>query len=305
MVRWMLAASTNTARVKPCCPTNLFIRVPTMSDQDYYVVYKITNLINGKIYVGYQKNGKVDDRYRGSGIAIEKAVNKYGIENFSKEILYVFETEKEATDKEEEIVDEEFVARSDNYNLKPGGYGGWDYVNSLKLWDDPKRCENQSMAMKNYWDDSEKRENQSITMKKVWADPNNHDKFYGVRESSEFKEKVSDAMKDLWSDPDYYKKQINTRQTEESRHKHSVASKKMWQDPEYIEKQNILKSSDEYRKKQSESLKKAWADPEKRRKQSESHKGKIKIYSPDQDIETSISKHDPIPNGFKRGRRPR
>jgi group I intron endonuclease len=48
-------------------------------------IYKITNLINGKIYVG--KDTKNRKRYYGSGIVIRQAIKKYGKENFKKEIL--------------------------------------------------------------------------------------------------------------------------------------------------------------------------------------------------------------------------
>ena len=138
-----------------------------MPNQDYYVVYKVTNLTNNKIYIGYQKNGKADDNYRGSGPLVKKAVDKYGIENFSKEILYVFYTEQEAYDKEKEIVNEQFVAREDTYNLTLGGRGGWNYVNSLKLSLDPKIREKQSIAQNN----SETRQRKIESLKETNKDP--------------------------------------------------------------------------------------------------------------------------------------
>lgn len=66
----------------------------------------------------------------GSGKRLKQAINKYGIENFSKEILFVFETEEEMNSKERELVTEEFCAQENNYNLCPGGNGGWDYINT-------------------------------------------------------------------------------------------------------------------------------------------------------------------------------
>lgn len=60
----------------------------------------------------------------GSGIAIKKAIKKYGLENFRKEILFYFETFEEMNQKEAEIVNEEYVSRNDTYNLKTGGSSG-------------------------------------------------------------------------------------------------------------------------------------------------------------------------------------
>ena len=49
------------------------------------IIYKTTNLINGKIYVG--KDYKNKPTYYGSGIQIIRAIRKYGRINFKKEIL--------------------------------------------------------------------------------------------------------------------------------------------------------------------------------------------------------------------------
>ena len=89
-----------------------------------YTVYKTTNLVNGKFYIGKHKTHKPDDWYLGSGTLINKAIDKYGRENFKKEILFVFTTQKEMEDKEAELVNESFVNRSDTYNMTPGGRGG-------------------------------------------------------------------------------------------------------------------------------------------------------------------------------------
>ena len=49
------------------------------------VIYKTTNLLNGKIYIGKDKRN--DRKYLGSGKILRQAVSKYGLRNFSKEIL--------------------------------------------------------------------------------------------------------------------------------------------------------------------------------------------------------------------------
>lgn len=90
----------------------------------YYTVYQVTNAVNGKIYIGKHQTMNPDDGYMGSGIALGRAMKKYGMEAFSKQVLFVFTNEDDMNRKEIELVTEEFVARSDTYNMTVGGEGG-------------------------------------------------------------------------------------------------------------------------------------------------------------------------------------
>jgi hypothetical protein len=96
----------------------------------YYTIYKITNFLNNKEYIGSHKTSILEDQYMGSGVNIRRAISKYGIENFTKDILFVFESEDEMFLKEQELVTEDYIKRKDTYNIMPGGFGGWSYVNS-------------------------------------------------------------------------------------------------------------------------------------------------------------------------------
>lgn len=87
----------------------------------YYLIYKITNNINGKIYIGRHKTDRVDDSYFGSGVALNRAIKKYGKSNFTKEILHYCESYEDMVSLEREIVSEDFIKRSDVYNLMVGG----------------------------------------------------------------------------------------------------------------------------------------------------------------------------------------
>ena len=89
-----------------------------------YIIYRTTNIVNGKIYIGKHQTKDVEDGYLGSGIALEKAIKKYGKASFKKEVLFVFDSEDEMNQKEKELVTESFIASNSNYNMGVGGEGG-------------------------------------------------------------------------------------------------------------------------------------------------------------------------------------
>lgn len=90
-------------------------------------IYLIRNKINGKIYIGQKRNRDKEplrDNYWGCGVLIVKAIKKYGIENFEKEILHEnIETQKELNDLEiQEIINHDSLAKNKKgYNLASGG----------------------------------------------------------------------------------------------------------------------------------------------------------------------------------------
>lgn len=91
-----------------------------------HYVYEITNRENGKKYVGVstiRNDDIINDGYFGSGKLIKRALRKYGSKSFEKKILCIT-TKEHAYFLESKIVDSEYVARTDTYNLKVGGEGG-------------------------------------------------------------------------------------------------------------------------------------------------------------------------------------
>lgn len=94
----------------------------------YYTIYKTTNKVNDKFYIGKHQTTNLDDGYLGSGKRLRYAIDKYGINNFIKEIIHILESLEEMNAKEREIVNEEFLTRDDTYNLKLGGGGGWENI---------------------------------------------------------------------------------------------------------------------------------------------------------------------------------
>lgn len=90
-----------------------------------YYIYRTTNLINNKKYIGKHK-GRLDDNYLGSGILLTKAIEKYGEQNFKKEILYISQSEEENREKEKYFIKIFNAVESDDYyNIAEGGQGGY------------------------------------------------------------------------------------------------------------------------------------------------------------------------------------
>jgi hypothetical protein len=95
-----------------------------------FYVYKVTNTINEKYYIGVHYTSNPYDSYLGSGRTITKAVNKYGPESFKKEILFETENKDEAYLKEEELVSDNWNKDPNCYNEMPGGFGGFGHIDT-------------------------------------------------------------------------------------------------------------------------------------------------------------------------------
>ena len=93
----------------------------------YGFIYITTNHINGKMYIGqkkYDKNNKWKS-YLGSGIALKRAIKKYGESNFSKDIIEECETKETLDEREKYWIDYYNAVESDDfYNIASGGDGG-------------------------------------------------------------------------------------------------------------------------------------------------------------------------------------
>ena len=101
-----------------------------------HIVYLTTNIVNNKIYIGVHKTETPDkfDGYLGNSLWINDsylinhpkepfhyAVKKYGVKNFKRQTLKVFDNREDALDLERWLVDENFIRRSDTYNITLGG----------------------------------------------------------------------------------------------------------------------------------------------------------------------------------------
>ena len=182
----------------------------------YGVIYKITNKINGKVYIGqtiegfdrrYRKNfSKLHDGY------LKNAINKYGIENFEiSKILDVAFSKEELDIKEKSWIK---IFNSSNkkygYNLTEGGQNASSYEN--KTEDEMKKIKeklsqskigkNNPMYGKSSWDymseeDKIKRKEKQIktrsksviclTTKKIFYSVKEAEEYYGINKSCIYK----------------------------------------------------------------------------------------------------------------------
>ena len=149
-----------------------------------YIIYKITNVLNNKIYIGYHSTSNLNDNYMGSGKILKFAIKKHGSDSFIKEVLYIFPTKEEALQKEMELVNESFIKRNDTYNMKIGGEGGWDHTHN-----DPEISERRKKAIALSF-----KEGRSTGWKLLSGEKNSYG-FKGKHHTPDAKIKIGDAKK--------------------------------------------------------------------------------------------------------------
>ena len=166
-----------------------------------YYIYKITNLCNGKIYIGMHSTKSLDDGYMGSGKLLKAAIKKYGKENFRKEILETFDNEEDMISKEKELVTDEFVLDETNYNIMPGGKFGSLERNNLSFKGKQhsentiEKIRNASIGRK-HSEDTKKKISENNFSKTDPARQKEHAKKAGsYARSEEHKRKISEAIK--------------------------------------------------------------------------------------------------------------
>lgn len=154
-----------------------------------YYLYKTRNLINQKIYIGIHKSSNIErDPYLGSGIALLRAVRKYGRNSFSRTILGKFKRLDEALLAESKIVNKEFLSRKDVYNIVSGGGGLYN----------PEQIRKLAKTCKKVWSDPIKRKERSERSKLQFSDPEMRrrisEKLKGRKHSKSHSLKIKQAL---------------------------------------------------------------------------------------------------------------
>lgn len=105
----------------------------------YGCIYKTTNLINGKIYIGQTTKSErvLKGTYKGSGTYLGNAINKYGYNNFIVELICYAKNKDQLDELEKQYIINFNSIRPSGYNLMQGGGGG----NSLEFMSYEERKE--------------------------------------------------------------------------------------------------------------------------------------------------------------------
>jgi len=148
----------------------------------------------------------------GSGKYLKRSIEKHGVENFEKQILFVFDNPEDMYAKEAEIVNEDFLSEENTYNLKIGGFGGFDYINSNpeifltenRLSSLMTRAEQTERWLTKYNSDEEFRNRVKENLKlanKTSKKNNPKGTFYGKSHKESTKKLMSEKAKERLSDP--------------------------------------------------------------------------------------------------------
>lgn len=162
-----------------------------------YCIYRITNLVNGKTYIGQHMYKVLDDKYMGSGTLIKRAIKKYGINSFKKEILVFNVSCKSQIDLLEKVFIEserKKVGTRNCYNIAKGGGGGGPWT------EEHRKYMSELFSRRTFSEEHKKKlrgrtfsdEHKKKISEKAKLRPSNRK---GVKLSDETKKKISEANK--------------------------------------------------------------------------------------------------------------
>lgn len=167
----------------------------------YHYIYKTTNVINNKYYIGMHSTDNLDDGYIGSGKRLWNSINYHGKENHVCEILEYCDNREELKQREREIVNEQLLTEDLCMNLMVGGQGGFS-SDEHRLRAQKAGVERIKYLLENNDEYKEKISNlRSKEMKERWENPKYSSRMLdfidwsGKKHSEETKQKMSESSK--------------------------------------------------------------------------------------------------------------
>ena len=132
----------------------------------YNYIYKITNIINGKIYIGKHSTDDLNDGYMGSGVVLKKAKEKYGIDSFTKEYLAFCDTEDKLNWFEKFYIKKyDSTNKNIGYNLTNGGEGILGF--HIHMTEETKKKISESKKGKHHSEEARKKMSESHKGRKL------------------------------------------------------------------------------------------------------------------------------------------
>ena len=217
-----------------------------------YYIYRITNLINGKTYIGQHQYKDLNDNYMGSGKHLKAAQAKYGIENFKKDILVFNISKKEHIDLLEKTfiaAEREKVGVENCYNLADGGEGG--NVKGHSVSEETRKKISEALKGRHLSEEHRRKMSEARRGKTTWNKGKHH--------TEETKRKMSEAKKGRRLSEETIRKRSEAlkghKVSEETKRKISESNKGKHRSEESKRKMKGRIVSEETKKKISEALK--------------------------------------------------
>lgn len=166
-------------------------------------IYKITNLINNKVYIG--KDTTSDPNYFGSGLLISRSIRKYGLENFKKEVIDETDNYNDLSKKEIYWIKEFNSTNRDlGYNISKGGDGGDTLSNHPELEAIKKKISKNSPKTGKTYEEAfgeEKAKMYKLNLSKSNSRHNlgkTYNEIYGTEVANKLKEIISNNTRKNW-----------------------------------------------------------------------------------------------------------
>jgi group I intron endonuclease len=192
----------------------------------YGLIYKTTNLINGKIYIG--QTVKIDKylsgKYYGSGIYLNRAIKQIGVMNFKTEIVCYAQNKQELDELEIKYITEYQSYNPLGYNISKGGDGG----NTIKFMSEQNKAnrnEKLSIAKKGNKNMLGKKHTNE-TRKKIAVSNIGNKNMLGRTLSIETKSKISKSLSGREKSQQHIAKLSNSMKEKFANETHSRIGKK-------------------------------------------------------------------------------
>jgi len=177
------------------------------------IIYKITNTINGKEYIGFTIHS-IEKRWRqhcwtnrGHDYPMQRAIKKYGRDSFVHQTLYENENDEWTLKVAEPFFIRLYDTKKNGYNCTDGGEGtlGWKPTDEQRkrMSDSQKASPYKGLSFlgKNHTKEARKKISENAKTRICELNP-----FYNKTHTNKTKKLIGQARIDEWNCPEYRQK---------------------------------------------------------------------------------------------------